>query len=985
MSKAKCILGIGLFCMLAVASTLGGENTSTTVSSNVKQKSSMEAQQIRSKLKDPEIWMCVNSKSTFDLLSRSKDWSFVRKRLTGIKLYIGVINQAPAEKLSQLVSVVKENDFKVTVECGGTLNHDWQDQAGEKSAETELAKLEKWYQAGGKIDYLDLDGPVRRLLGHSGWGKDEQKKFTSAERCADELVDYIRAVKKRYSEIRFFLLTNFPNWGYKGDVSYTRAGLGWGDYDKVARVVLDKLDSAGLQLEGVTVDNPYEYAIGEIRPRHLKDPSKIDWIKRIRTYEEFSRSRNLEFNLIVNSSKGGKTSDKEFYERTLKMVDAYTRANGRPTRYIVQSWYEYPKETLPETAPYSMTSLVKAIMLKLHPHLCRSDSMPADWLREAETYTLPAWFEGTRVQAHSEHGIELALRMTAEAHAKVIRSLGADVLTRIFLNREEGAWWPSKVGETHPLIGGHDFAAEIVRAVHGQDMKVIGYFRHMCDAAMQKQHPDWICRGPDGSPTLEVRGKPTDVFVLCMNSPYRQFIQTRLLELAERGLDGIYFDSWHMPDICTCKYCKKAFREEAGHEMDVSAPIGSPAYLEAVDFVNRTMVRTFQQWREAVHAAYPDVVFSIKSSRYPMFEWAHIDERLLAISETSGTEFHKPFGWNSMRKQQIKRNKKGQKIALDFAAPAYDDQLALGWSIVRDGSFGRPPLMWIPHIRSEQTALYSAAAAVTYGCVAAMSIPIREPQIDGLKSRKLFGSCFEMGRKTSPYLAYARPIGWAALHISEQTRNARLGDDDKMWQEFFAPVFGALQALKEEHLPWTTINDRALTQGPSPETQLLVLPWPDELDDSQRAAVAHFEHSGGAVLRLNPRAGWDSKKNKAKLVAGLKEQVHRHTKTLAIRISGPEAMHAVCFDNPKARRLTICLANTWGWFRSTREPNPKLNEGTPPPPCRGVSITISAKRGAPKKVFDALGQKNLTFKKTQNGFRVEVPNFQINACVVFEF
>jgi len=117
----------------------------------------------------------------------------------------------------------------------------------------------------------------------------------------------------------------------------------------------------------------------------------------------------------------------------------------------------------------------------------------------------------------------------------------------------------------------------------------------------------------------------------------------------------------------------------------------------------------------------------------------------------------------------------------------------------------------------------------------------------------------------------------------------------------------------------------------------------------------------------------------------LKEKIRQHTKTLAIRISGPEAMHAVCFDNPKANRLTVCLANTWGWFRSTREPNPKLNEGTPPAPCHGVSVTISPKRGVPKKVFDALGQKNLSIKKTRQGFRVEVPNFQINACVVFEF
>ncbi len=43
------------------------------------------------------------------------------------------------------------------------------------------------------------------------------------------------------------------------------------------------------------------------------------------------------------------------------MLDRYVAAGGKPDRYIIQSWYAYPKTILPETAPYSPTALVTAV------------------------------------------------------------------------------------------------------------------------------------------------------------------------------------------------------------------------------------------------------------------------------------------------------------------------------------------------------------------------------------------------------------------------------------------------------------------------------------------------------------------------------------------------------------------------------------------------------------------------------------------------
>ena len=314
----------------------------------------------------PEVWMC--HKGSLALADADAEWDFVKRHVTGIKLYIGMINRATDEQLKAFATMCGENGIRVAVECGGTLGFaPLDDTNGEASARIELKAFNRYAAAGGKIDYLDLDGPVRRLL----YPPNNRKGFTSVERCADELVDYMRAVRKAHSDIRFNLLTNFPNWGYRGDVSYHARGpkrQDWGDYDTIVRTVLARVEAAGLGFAGVTVDNPYGYAIGTHRSVKLTDPTKIDWMGRIVAYETFARGRRLPFTLIVNHEAGGKQSDDAFCDGTLKMIDAYRAAGGRAERYMIQSWYKHPVVVTPETG-HSMTALVKAAIVRLHPSL----------------------------------------------------------------------------------------------------------------------------------------------------------------------------------------------------------------------------------------------------------------------------------------------------------------------------------------------------------------------------------------------------------------------------------------------------------------------------------------------------------------------------------------------------------------------------------------------------------------------------------------
>jgi len=302
----------------------------------------------------------------FDLLDPEAEWPFAKEHLSGIQFYIDMVNKAPTEKLKQFVQLIQEHKYQVAIECGGTLDFAPMNSTnGERSAAIELAKIDKFYAVGGKVDFLNIDGPIRRLMHPKS---KRRGSFDSVEKAADELVDYLRIVRRAHPELRFFLLTNFPNWGYRGDVSYHARGPArqdYGDYDTVVRVVLKKLDAANIQLAGVTVDNPYEYLVGSHMSVKLEDPASVNWLARVRSYEDFARGGGLKFNLIANSEAGGKESDELFYNNTLKMVDAYVKAGGRPDRWFIQSWYEHPVRVVPESAHFSMTALVKAAIRRI--------------------------------------------------------------------------------------------------------------------------------------------------------------------------------------------------------------------------------------------------------------------------------------------------------------------------------------------------------------------------------------------------------------------------------------------------------------------------------------------------------------------------------------------------------------------------------------------------------------------------------------------
>ena len=608
---------------------------------------------------------------------------------------------------------------------------------------------------------------------------------------------------------------------------------------------------------------------------------------------------------------------------------------------------------------------------------------------------LPTWFEQNRVQAHFENGIQNDLSELYKKLHPAVRSMGSEVLTRIYKTTAEGAWWTTNAGYTHEGLDGRDLGLEISLDAHAGGLKVFAYYRIMCDDYVEKEHPEWLCRDAKGKLVLEprTRRRPKEEdrkHVICFNSPARDLITTRLKELADRGVDGIYFDSWHMPEVCTCENCRSAYQKETGRVMDPTARRGSREYQLVAEFVARSIVRNFRHWQETVKSEHPEIMFAIGSSLYPCFDTQmQLTASLLQISDTSKTEFNKPFGgslgWPIGAGAVLKRRR--PYLDDSFALPSYDLQNALGWSLTRDSCEGRPPLMWIPFTRSEQEAIYSAAAAVSYGCIASIhptGLWDRRSDSIQMQATEKYSSSYQLGKRVSPWLASARPERLALIHISERSRNARIADPRALWVEFFAPVLGAFEMFKEEHIPVATVNDLQLARaiGP-PETRLVILPHEEEITDAQRAVLRELESAGGTVLKLGTDRGWHLKADKPRLKQSLRERLSSQRVSPAIRVRGPAAMHAVFYREPAAKRNVVCLVNEFGWFHCGREVSEAVASPAAPPPCKDVVLELDGETKV-RRAFEAVTGKELDVREKDGKSVVAVPEFPVMACVVIE-
>ncbi|MHC4122181.1 MAG: alpha-amylase family protein [Planctomycetota bacterium] len=611
-----------------------------------------------------------------------------------------------------------------------------------------------------------------------------------------------------------------------------------------------------------------------------------------------------------------------------------------------------------------------------------------DWLDETKGYELPQWYDKWRICLHTRLA---PIHLCKQYHpagssklyydepmfltaAKAFRSLGTNVFVRHIKTGGESAWWPSKVGATAAWAKERNYAKEIIDNAHKAGCRIIVYHRHMEDEYMAKQHPDWICRiNPQGE-TKNRRG-----LMMCFNSPYADYLLKRLLELTDMGADGFYFDEVHMPKSgCWCKYCRKKFKKMTGLEHPKAQNNNDPVWRKLRDFNNFTIEQTFFCYRRVLHARNPQLVMLIGNNMAPCMFDRHMTHRVSRIADSIKSEYH--TGAIRSVDGMLHRNKMKQ---LDS-----DARLALGYTMCRDGADGRPAHIWTPRIGDENSAIFATTGIITHGCIANLDHAESE-----IPNPAKFKKAIELGNRISPWFAKTLPLHWAAVHYPEDARDQLYSNVAVAWKKALYPMAAVYQVLLRNHLPVGVITDSQLEEGLIDGYKVLFLPAPDFLTEAMGESVESFKRNGGIVI--NQRDDWkwyDANGGWEKAESAFMNLMAEYALQADVQaFGGNEKMHMVAFKAKQADRITVALVNDFIWvdtFKRINRQGKKIKVpdyvGKVPPSCKGVRVEVRRKE-RPKKVFDAVTNRELKFEQIDSGIVINVPDFEASAVVVVEY
>jgi hypothetical protein len=525
---------------------------------------------------------------------------------------------------------------------------------------------------------------------------------------------------------------------------------------------------------------------------------------------------------------------------------------------------------------------------------------------------LPSWFDANRVQGHTRLGLgkyepppppPRYWYGTDEFNqaAAGFKELGAGAFTRHVKSGSEDPWWPTALpidpdGVVHSdrprdingiiLEPGQNVAKTIIDEAHEQGLRIIAYYWDASEATVAALRDDWVCRRPHHGKELK---SPRRV-QLDLTGPYREVVRTRLLELAEMGADGFFFDSRHIHRAgCWGTALEAAWTAETGED---APPLPkpdeepSPRYLEFLDFRANKIEETFAYWRDEVKSRHRDVVFVISTDDFAALIDRGVTTRLARIADSAKNEYCQAV--HNKVTRDLFEAKRGV-----LKKPRGHVRQSLGWTILRDSSQGRPPHIWHPGVPTEEQAEALAASLLTFGAVANMdvyerSLCTKEDQqgktpVAGLKR------AFALGKLVSPHLARAQPLRWAAVHFGEHSRNQRGTNYLAMWQQVLWPLVGPYKVLTEDGLPIGIVNDEQLEQGELDDYSVLILPNPNELTAGQADTVAAFTARQGTIIENNPAWAWSDPAASDAAAAAFRAVLQPHLATAPVHVTGGPA------------------------------------------------------------------------------------------------
>jgi hypothetical protein len=430
----------------------------------------------------------------------------------------------------------------------------------------------------------------------------------------------------------------------------------------------------------------------------------------------------------------------------------------------------------------------------------------------------PAWVNGVTRMAFGSPG---EVEKIAAAGAQVLHT---NVVWPYYPLRRDGGGLPA--AERKQL-------QDLVAACRKHKLKVCLGLPPFMSVEHARRHLDWRedRDGTGKSPRAAPSEKDLGTRAGCNNGPWGDYLIELCGELVEDyGVDGFSFDGNYHPPLCHCAACKASYRA-TGRPLPEKADLKDVEYRKYLVWRGERLEDHYRKLLTRLRKANPDaalMTWTVNAGRYGHF---------LHSPRAMPTRLNRLIDL-PMQEWWLDETNLGASVAPAFGA-AYLRAVAADrpsacepYLMSRGNPYGTDSFPH--HERLTRTLL-----AVTHGSVAAHSVGWPG---HGATTRDLFDAV----KQREPWLTRTEPLPWAALLVSEQTRQFYAFEN--IAERFLPHVFGTFRAALEEHLPLALVNDWDLDANALARYRVLVLANAAALSDTQVEAIRRYVHAGGGLV-----------------------------------------------------------------------------------------------------------------------------------------
>jgi hypothetical protein len=350
--------------------------------------------------------------------------------------------------------------------------------------------------------------------------------------------------------------------------------------------------------------------------------------------------------------------------------------------------------------------------------------------------------------------------------------------------------------------------------------------------ALLRKHPDWRVHPDDTGSARRIVPREDDLGTRlgCNLGPWGDYLIDLCAELIEDyKLDGFSFDGNYHPPLCFCPACKASYRRDRGKALPAKVDLDDLTYREYLVWRGERLEDHYLRMQRRLKKARPDAVlmsWTVNAGRYGHF---------LHSPRAMPTRLNRVFDL-PMQEWWLDESNVGASVLPAFGAAylratASDRPCAAEPYLMSRGN---------PHGTDSFPAherLTRCLLALSQGNVLAESFgwPGHDVAAD-----------FRQVAKLEKYLTHTRPLPWAGLLVSEQTRQFHAYKD--IAGRFLPHPLGVFRAAVEAHFPLTLLNDWDVTAQSLAHFAVVVLPNAAALSDAQAAALRQYVRGGGGLV-----------------------------------------------------------------------------------------------------------------------------------------